>query len=130
MIVGAERNSFPSSICQTGVLLFLEAGLRAVPNSIFIRFQYLESLVPWWGGSLTEIFFFLERIDNDSPHDQKMKPLGGFYDYIYGKMLGRKGERKEAVKYFDKALSYGEYSSYRIGKGRIPRIETALARFL
>ena len=96
----------------------LEAGLRAVPNSISIRFKYLESLVPWWGGSLTEIWLFLERIDNDSPHDQKMKPLGGFYDYIYGKMLDREGEHKEAVKYFDKALSYGEHSAYRFGKGK------------
>ena len=95
----------------------LEAGLRAVPTSISIRHQYLESLVPWWGGSLTEIRIFIERSKNDLPHDQKMKSLEGFYDYIYGKMLGRTGERKEAVKYFDKALSYGEHSAYRFGKG-------------
>lgn len=96
----------------------LDAGLSAVPTSISIRSEYLKSLVPWWGGSLSEIRIFIEKMKNDLPHDQNMKLLEGYYDYIYGEILGRAGESEEAVKYFDNALSYGEYSTYRFGKGR------------
>lgn len=96
----------------------LDAGLSAVPTSISIRSKYLQSLVPWWGGSLSEIRIFIEKMKNDLPHDQYMKSLEGYYDYIYGRILSRAGERKEAVKYFDNALSYGENSTYRFGKGR------------
>ena len=37
----------------------LHVGLRAVPRSALIRFHYLKSLQPWWGGSLDDIRTFL-----------------------------------------------------------------------
>jgi tetratricopeptide (TPR) repeat protein len=95
----------------------LEDGLRAVPSSLFIRYAYMASRVPWWGGSLTEIWFFIERTTRDLPHDPNAKPLEGYYDFILGRILARDGHHKESLEYFDKALSYGEYPGYRISKG-------------
>ena len=95
----------------------LEAGLRAVPDSFIIRRLYLFSLVPWWGGSLVEIRSFIDEMKRHSPRDGTLKVLEGYYDFTVAEQLRRGGKGREALEYYDRALSYGELGWYRLGLG-------------
>ncbi len=92
-------------------------GLRAVPNSFTIHYRYLYSLLPWWGGSLAEIRAFIDEMKRLSPRDGNLKMLEGFHDFAIAEDLARGGKRREALEYFDRALSYGELGWYRYSLG-------------
>lgn len=96
----------------------LEAGLRAVPRSAVLRSHYLFTLLPWWGGSLTEIWYFTERTKREFPDEPRLKPLEGFYDYTLAETLTRSGEKEKAIAYFDQAIGYGGDSNYYLSRGQ------------
>ena len=79
----------------------LEAGLRSVPRSAVIRARYLLALLPWWGGSLPEIWYFTERTKREFPDEPRLKSLQGFYDYTLAETLRRKGDGKKALAAWD-----------------------------
>lgn len=95
----------------------MEAGLRAVPQSRDIRYRYLRSLEPKWGGSMARIEDFLERVREDAADYPEIEPLLGYADYVRGEALRRKARYAEAAAYFDKALEYGEDWWYRYNRG-------------
>jgi len=96
----------------------LEAGLLAVPRSAVIRGSYLFGLLPWWGGSLPEIWYFLERTKREIPDEPGLRHLEGFYDYALAETLRRRGEKEKSIAYFDQAISYGEDRDYYAARGR------------
>ncbi len=96
----------------------LEAGLRAVPRSAVIRGRYLFGLLPWWGGSLSEIWYFTERTKREFPDEPGLSSLEGFYDYALAETLSRRGEKEKAIAYFDQAISYGENRDYYLARGQ------------
>ena len=97
----------------------LGAGLRAVPRSAVIRARYLFTLLPWWGGSLPEIWYFIERTKKEFPDEPGLESLEGFYDYALGETVRRQGAREKAIAYFDQAIGYGEDRNYYMARGQV-----------
>ncbi|MDH3966930.1 MAG: DUF4034 domain-containing protein [Rhodospirillales bacterium] len=96
---------------------YLRQALQAAPNSIQVRIEYLFSLVPWWGGSLEEIRAFIEESKADLPPEIGLGPLEGFEFYVQGQILAREGRPREAIRYYDRALEYGEFVGFLTARG-------------
>ena len=98
--------------------VLLQAGLRAVPNSVIIRYSYINTLQPWWGGSIAEIEVFLDETKRQYPDDKELNILQGYYDLTKGEQLKRAGKAREAIDYFDRAVGYGLRGLYFVERGR------------
>ncbi len=96
---------------RESALHWLTVALELNPYSYFVRWAYLGSLEPRWGGSLSEI----EAFANEAlPYAEKRPRLILLQGYLYAE-LGRQkfGESKEeALALHDKALSYGDSAWY------------------
>lgn len=98
---------------RDAMLRILKAGLSAVPDSFVIRYRYLHNLQPWWGGSLTDMRAFIDETKRRFPRDEALKVLEGFYDFTIAEGYRRSGKGREAIRYYNRALSYGEHGWYR-----------------
>ncbi|MEM7225682.1 MAG: tetratricopeptide repeat protein [Pseudomonadota bacterium] len=108
-------------------------GLAAQPESYLIRFQYLASLAPWWGGSMEEIDAFLAEAVRPAENQAALETLYGFPDFIEAEKLMRAGQPEAAIAHYDRALSYGEQAWYLDNRGRahmaLGHLELALSDF-
>ena len=109
------------------------AGLEAVPSSLRIRWAYLDSLTPWWGGSLDRIRAFIDAHVRTAPNQDELEGYFGFADYATGEVWRRKGRPAEALSYFDRALEHGEIAIYLEMRARahkaLKNYEEALADY-
>lgn len=102
---GAERTAF-------------DEALRQVPASRAVRYARLRSLVPWWGGSIPEIEELVRQTMTAFPEDPSFAAYGGFVDFIRAEILRRDEDYWEALRYYDRALSFGELAAYRHGRAQ------------
>jgi tetratricopeptide (TPR) repeat protein len=111
----------------------IERGLAAVPSSLMIRLRHLGSLLPWWGGSLTQIGDLVEVTRRTYPDASFLPVVEGFHDYAIGLQLARDDKREAATKYFDRAVGKSDYWWYLHARGKnlrdLGRYKDALAEF-
>lgn len=85
-----------------------DAGLAVMPSSTVIRYRYLHSLEPWWGGSLEEIKAYIREIEPLFAEQPELRVLGGFLDYVLGDQLQRDDKEEQAFEYFERAVAHGD----------------------
>ena len=111
----------------------MEQGLELAPHSFAIRYRYLFSLLPWWGGSLAEIKDYVDGIEPLIADHPDLRVLGGFFDYAVADSLKRKGKYEKAFEFFERALEHGEHWWYRyqygLGQARVEQYEAALKNY-
>ena len=96
----------------------LHVGLRAVPRSALIRFHYLKSLQPWWGGSLDDIRTFLAETREAFPDDPELDFLQGYLDFATAETWRQQDKRTGPTQYYDRAVRHGAYWWYLYRRGR------------
>jgi tetratricopeptide (TPR) repeat protein len=95
-----------------------DSGLANSPTSDLIRYAYLSSLMPWWGGSLEEIRAFIVESKAALPAPVDGYSLDGQEHYVKGLLAMRNGRRNEANTHFNTALTFGERISYLMARAR------------
>ncbi len=110
---------------RNGTIQYTLKGLQADPNSFAIRWKYLYSQTPWWGGggtleeSLAQINPFLEKdVLPYLTQNSNLRPLLGFPDYVRAEMRRRSGNREQAIPFFQNALKQGRYYIYSFNLGK------------
>jgi tetratricopeptide (TPR) repeat protein len=96
----------------------MEKGLELNPDSVTIRWQYLFSVQPIWGGSMAKVQAHLARTRREQPNNRDLDHLYGFSDYLAARDLARTGDRRGAVAALGRALEAGDYWFYRAERGR------------
>lgn len=96
--------------------LFKEA-IAHCGNSFAIRYEYLYSLQPRWGGSIAAIRQFIADDAEDRMDDESVATLHGFADYALGQDLIIEGKYDEAIEHYNKALTNNKFALYYIARG-------------
>ena len=139
--------------------LLVRKGLAADPRSFTIRRRYLYSLTPWWRSNQRRHGFwnltrdlaskflkrhelieppkairqFVAEVESDAVNNPALAPFKGYGDYVIADLLGRRGFRKEAVGYYERALRFGGYWWYLDRQGynyyRLGRYRDAVASY-
>jgi tetratricopeptide (TPR) repeat protein len=94
-----------------------DKGLAVNPSSSWLRWTYISSLLPRWGGSIEEM---REEIESARPYFTKNPDLKGIEGRIsaeYGDYAFWQGNYQKAIRFYDEALRYGDASSYRFQRG-------------
>ena len=105
-------------------------GLVAAPDSYLIRFQYLASLAPWWGGSLEQIEAFLDIQVRPADNQEELRSLYGYPDFVMAESLMRQGRPDAAIEHYNRALSHGDQAWYLDNRGRAHAAAGDLAQAL
>ena len=108
----------------------LTTGLKVATQSYHIRWMFLYSLQPKWGGSVDMIKAFVEAAVEPFPDDPSLRSLRGYLDWFKAEELVRKREYHDALRQYDRALEHGPHWSYLAGRAhalkRLERYDEAL----
>ena len=99
----------------------LQVGLSMAPKSYHIRWMFLGSLRPQWGGSYDQIEKFIELTVVPVTDDPALQPLRGYGNYVRARDLHRKKRYEEALVHYDRALQHGPHWSYLLWRGKLLR---------
>lgn len=107
------------------------AGLDAIPDSPVIHFQYTGSLVPKWGGSLSELQAYIVGLRNRYSDDPRFAALEGYADRVVADEYRIRGRHEDALEHISAAIA-AYHNSTRYGERAIlyrhlDRDEEALA---
>ncbi len=83
------------------------------PSSFCAREYYLHSQTPRWGGSYVAMEATIRKARRYYNTQPRLKALEGRVVFDYGELALHDGRLAEAVKYFNQALSYGNFWLYR-----------------
>lgn len=95
----------------------LSEGLQHNPYSFDIRYRYLNSILPRWGGSLKEMEAFIEKIKPYTSHNRRLEALEGRVSAEIGDSHLFDGNPDRALRFYNKALGFGECFYYYNQKG-------------
>jgi len=92
-------------------------GLKHFPNSLLLRMYRLNALRPNWGGSIQAMSQFIETAKPFYAKNPRLRVLEGTVDQEIGFQYALKGNYKEALNHFDRALEFGDFSTYMYQRG-------------
>lgn len=94
-----------------------DRGLEKNPNSLLIRWFYLNSILPRWGGSVEKMQDFINEAKPYYKNNPKLKILDG-------RVFAEKGDQalfakryEKALVLYNQALEYGDHYYYNRQKG-------------
>lgn len=93
-----------------------EAGANVNPHSYRLRFAYMNSLLPRWGGSYAEMEAFAAESERLAGTNPRLRILRGCISQDRGRSLPSSGHA-ERRKAFSEALSYGPGFSFFVSRG-------------
>ena len=96
----------------------LDEALSSNPYSFCIHAQYMFSLTPKWGGSLSAMRSYADRLKTLAPQNPRLIVLAGYIPYAQADELERRGNYEDALKKYNNAIEYGEYGSFFAARGR------------
>ena len=95
----------------------VNTALRSNAYSYRIHETYLLSQMPDTGGSIERISYVLASHEQRFNHFQILQPLRGFLYFALARAAAADQRPGVALKYFAKALSYGDTTLYRLARG-------------
>ena len=84
-----------------------EAAMRVKPESMILRSAYMHCLTPRWGGNYRAMARFASESDELMNRNPSLVVLRGYIDWDKGRSLASDGNRDEALKSYNRALSFG-----------------------
>ena len=97
----------------------LTTGLNVAPQSYHIRWMFLYSVQPKWGGSIDMIEAFVEVTVEPFRDDPTLRRLRGYLDWYGAEELVRKQDYHDALRKYDRALEYGPHWAYLAGRANV-----------
>lgn len=83
-----------------------------------MRRIYLDGLKPRWNGSYEAMGSFIEESNKYIIENPQLKLLKGFISADQGDVSDRNKKHDEALKYYNNSLSYGDYWSFYLDRGK------------
>lgn len=93
--------------------------LQINPHSLLVRWFYLLSLLPRWGGSLEKMENFIKEAKPHYSKNPKLKILEGRLDAEKADQLSISKKYEEALHFYNQALKHGEHYYYNRQKGKV-----------
>lgn len=84
----------------------------------YLRYQYIQTLQPKWGGSFHEIREYALASQRDRDADPRIYQLLGYEYQIHGELASRKKEWEACVQHYTKAFEYGDLYNWRYGRAK------------
>lgn len=105
------------SSAKNSIKKITDEGLQNLPESMLIRWFYLLSLEPKWGGSFDEMESFIKEIRPYYERNPKLMVFEGRVSVARGDQLSNRGQYDAAIPFYDKGLSHGENNFYLKQRG-------------
>jgi tetratricopeptide (TPR) repeat protein len=96
---------------------FMEKELAISPYTFGGRTGYMMALLPRWGGSYDQMDNFAEESQKYADKNAKLRVLEGYVDWDRGRLKVGDDDPVAAIKYFTKALSYGDHWLFYTTRG-------------
>jgi tetratricopeptide (TPR) repeat protein len=87
----------------------LEKSMSIKPESLILRAAYMNSLLPRWGGSYSEMEQFASQSETFLSQNPSLAILRGYIDWDKGRILEKDDKYDAALAAYTKALTFGEY---------------------
>jgi tetratricopeptide (TPR) repeat protein len=97
--------------------LLAEEGLKYFPESLLVRWYYLLSLEPKWGGSFEEMDRFIKEAEPFYEKNPKLRILKGRIAVAKGDQFLDQTMYPQAIALYDEGLSYGDHFYYNKQRG-------------
>lgn len=95
----------------------VEKALHINPYSLYIHSAYLKVLLPRWSGSMVEMEAFISTMRPYYGKNPRLRTLEGRLYIEKGDQYYFRRQYAEALKYYDKALSFGDSSMAYMKRG-------------
>jgi tetratricopeptide (TPR) repeat protein len=92
---------------------------RLYPHSFVARSVHMLNLVPRWGGSYRAMQLFAAEARSYSRENPKLVVLNGYVDWDRGSMAELNGDPESALRYYNRALSFGEHWLFLRDRGEL-----------
>jgi len=111
----------------------LASAVRSIPETYYIRYEYLRSSEPRWGGSYRQMQEYADSLDNEALRNPRIWSLKGEIAAERGFTARLDKDYGQAIQYYTEALSYGDRLSFLKIRGYLYMIigqdELALSDF-
>lgn len=97
----------------------LDTAVRSIPETYYVRYIYLTSLHPKWGGSYEQMQAYADTLDSDALVNPRLWSLKGEVPAERGFIAMLNNEYTQAINYYTEALSYGERMSFLKNRGQM-----------
>jgi tetratricopeptide (TPR) repeat protein len=87
-------------------------------SDYYLRYQYIQTLQPKWGGSFEEIRHYALESQHDREADPRIYQLLGYEYQIRGELASHEQEWQACVEYYTKAFEYGDLYTWRYGRAK------------
>lgn len=91
---------------------YLEEAIRVAPGGYLFRYQYLQTLMPKWGGSYEAMDAFTDKIDADAANYPLLWLLKGYALAERGEVAEDEKQYERAIGYYSEALQYGVHGHW------------------
>ena len=96
-----------------------DMAIRSIPETYYVRYDYLHSLQPRWGGSFELMEEYVNTLDKAAQKNPRIWSLKGELPAELGRLAFADSDYVSALQYYTEALSYGERMSFLKYRGRL-----------
>lgn len=96
-----------------------DMAVRSIPETYYVRYDYLRSLQPRWGGSFELMEEYVNTLDKAAKKNPRIWSLKGELPAEHGQVAWADSDYVSAIQYFTEALSYCERMSFLKYRGRL-----------
>lgn len=98
---------------------FHDMAVRSIPKTYYVRYDYLRSLQPRWGGSFELMQEYVNTLDKAAKKNPRIWSLKAELPAELGRLAFADSDYVSALHYYTEALSYGERMSFLKYRGRL-----------
>lgn len=112
----------------------LAMAVREIPQTYYVRFEFLQSLSPRWGGSYQRMRVYTDDLGQKTKANPRIWSLKGEPFADRGEIAWNASDYESAIRYYTAALEYGDRLEFLKGRGylyiKLRRYDLALADLL
>ncbi|MEZ5568889.1 MAG: hypothetical protein R3E54_11205 [Halioglobus sp.] len=94
----------------------IDQALLQSPGSYYLRYRYMGTLEPKWGGSFAQMRRFALESQAQRKDDPRVYQLLGYEYQLRAELAMRDGNYEACVQFHDKAFEYGDLDLWRRGR--------------
>jgi tetratricopeptide (TPR) repeat protein len=99
--------------------MILATAVRQIPQTYYVRFEYLQALTPRWGGSYKRMQIYTDDLDKKAVANPRIWSLKGEAFADRGVNAWNASDYEAAVRHYTTALSYGDRMEFLKDRGYV-----------